>query len=97
MFPKIGVFQNAWLIMENSTRMDDLGVPLFFGNTHIWYIYLHCPDFHMVNVGKYTSPHRSCGNGTMTMTMTISDPRRLSVAFRSSMSNMVQEFFGEMW
>ena len=29
MFPKIGVPQNAWLIMENSTRMDDLGVPLF--------------------------------------------------------------------
>ena len=28
-FPKIGVPQNRWLIMENPIKMDDLGVPLF--------------------------------------------------------------------
>ena len=29
MFPKIGVPQNGWFIMENHIKMDDLGVSLF--------------------------------------------------------------------
>ena len=28
-FPKIGVPQNGWFTMENSIKMDDLGIPLF--------------------------------------------------------------------
>ena len=35
MFPKIGVPQNGWCIMENPIKMDDLGGTIIFGNTHI--------------------------------------------------------------
>ena len=37
-FPKIGVPQSGWFIVENPIKMDDLGVPLFL-ETYI-YIYI---------------------------------------------------------
>ncbi len=41
MFPKIGVPQSGWFIVENPIKMDDLGVPLFL-ETYIYiYIYIY--------------------------------------------------------
>ena len=36
MFPKIGVPQNGWFIMENLIKMDDLGGPPLFMETPIY-------------------------------------------------------------
>ena len=41
-FPKIGIPQNGWCIMENPIKMDDLGrTPTIFGNTHKRVSYQH--------------------------------------------------------
>ena len=45
-----GVYPPKWMvkIMENPIKMDDLGVPVIFGNTHISRIFnmlLHFPQY----------------------------------------------------
>ena len=45
-FPKIGVSQNGWFIIENPIKMDELvGFPICFGNIHIsWLVNLPPPN-----------------------------------------------------
>ena len=63
MFPKIGVPQNGWFMMENPKKMDDLGAPLFletpiyvkllpFGRFFGWFLaqFLHTWKIQVCNV-----------------------------------------------
>ena len=43
-FPKIGVPQNGWFIMENPIKMDDLGVPLFSETSICFSLFLYPPS-----------------------------------------------------
>ena len=43
MFPKIGIPENGWFIMENPIKIDDLRVPLFLETPKCnhYYIYIY--------------------------------------------------------
>ena len=55
-FPKIGVLQNGWFIMEKPIKMDDLVVPL----------YLETP-MHVIE-GEVFVPSRAGSHGVILMT-----------------------------
>ena len=62
-FPKIGVPQNGWLIMENLIKMDDLGAPLF-SETSIMFTPPSSQHSYLLTICFPTEPPRNNFNGT---------------------------------
>ncbi len=63
-FPKIGVPQNGWFIMENPIKMHDLGEPLFLETPTQWWLFcwnvsISCSPWHP-NLVTWLWPARLC-------------------------------------
>ena len=57
-FPKIGVPQNGWFIMENPIKMDDLGIQLF-SEKSIYIIWVCPKNWRALKISNGFLPQRS--------------------------------------
>ena len=60
-FPKIGIPQNGWFIMETPIKMDDLGVPLF-SETPISILKFHMGVGFFNSLASWGLEHNHCLN-----------------------------------